>query len=149
MNRKQIENDIYQDLREIMLTAQKNIVNNFETNGLTSAQFALLRLLEDRDGAGIKEVAQIFNVSSAAVTNVVDILVNKGLATREEKLKDRREKIIKITGKGIEQVEEFSTRITGAFFDCFNDRELLEFNCLMQKFKDNILEKCRSRESRE
>jgi DNA-binding MarR family transcriptional regulator len=82
--------------------ARSNAVKDFN---VTLIQFHILRHI--RAGAhSVAELAERQQISRPAVSQAVDLLVEKGLVTRSQGLKDRRYVQVDLTGKGNEMLTD-------------------------------------------
>jgi DNA-binding MarR family transcriptional regulator len=72
----------------------------------TRAQFMLMGVLGRDGGQSVKELAEHFKMSSSAVTQLVDQLVDERLVTRKEGNEDRRKTTVSLTQKGRKLLEE-------------------------------------------
>lgn len=63
-------------------------------------QLATLLLLEDEQEPTVKQIAGYLGRSVSATSRLLDVLVERGLATRREDAQDRRIKRIAITERG-------------------------------------------------
>ncbi|HXN08976.1 MAG TPA: MarR family transcriptional regulator [Candidatus Acidoferrales bacterium] len=68
--------------------------------GVTQAEAIILAFLHGKADATIAELHRAFGHRRSTLTNVVDRLVERGLATREVSLRDRRSFIIRLTRSG-------------------------------------------------
>jgi len=74
--------------------------------GLSMAQFGLLMQLHHKGACGMSEVSERFDITPAAASQLVDKLVQSGLVQREEDPNDRRAKLLNLTEKGRELVQQ-------------------------------------------
>ncbi len=65
-----------------------------------------LYVKQENGGCLLGELADLLMVSPANITGLVQGLVKKGLVTRKELATDRRKRLARITGQGIEIVED-------------------------------------------
>ena len=70
-----------------------------ERFGVTVEQFHILRHVRNGRGS-ISELAEVKRISRPAISQAVDILVNKGLITRTQDTQDRRFVQIELTSAG-------------------------------------------------
>ncbi|HSX57954.1 MAG TPA: MarR family transcriptional regulator [Candidatus Saccharimonadales bacterium] len=94
------------------------------------------RLIKEKEGISVKEIASSLNVTSAAVTQMVDQLVEKEMVTREEDPNDRRSQIIKLTPKARERIESFRANMVEKFgpaFDNLDNEEVSQLTTLLGK----------------
>jgi len=76
-------------------------------HGVTNAQGQIVVCIAKTPGVGIKEVASRLNITSSAVTQLVDGLVRNGLITREQDSRDRRALRLALTRQGIAECRRF------------------------------------------
>ena len=95
-----------------------------KSTGLSMPQFGLLMQMHHKGACGMSEVSERFEITPAAASQLVDKLVQNGFIKREEDPQDRRAKLLNLTDKGreliqqgIEEryrwVEELGERLTG------------------------------------
>lgn len=65
------------------------------------------RLMKEKNGISVKEIASSLNITSGAVTQMVDKAVEMGVVTRQEDPNDRRSQIIKLSEKSRDKVQKF------------------------------------------
>ena len=74
--------------------------------GLSMPQFSILMQLHYRGACGMSEISERFEVTAAAASQLVDKLVQSSLIQREEDPHDRRAKVLNITDKGRELIQQ-------------------------------------------
>ena len=77
-----------------------------KSTGLSMPQFSLLMQLHHKGACGMSEVSGRFEITPAAASQLVDKLVQNGLIIREEDPSDRRAKLLNLTDKGRELIEQ-------------------------------------------
>ena len=77
-----------------------------KSTGLSMPQFSLLMQLHHKGACGMSEVSERFEVTPAAASQLVDKLVQNGFIIREEDPHDRRAKLLNLTDKGRELVQQ-------------------------------------------
>ncbi|MCH8821549.1 MarR family transcriptional regulator [Patescibacteria group bacterium] len=81
----------------------------------------------EKEGFSVKDLAKLLKVTSGAITQMVDHLVEKGFLKREEDQIDRRYQRIKFSDKAIKKFgflrERYNSSISAAFKN-LNDKEL-------------------------
>lgn len=106
-------------------------------NKLSFGQADMLVLLSQYpEGLCVKELAKKLNVTSGAVTQSTDLLVEKDLITREVNTKDHRALYIKLTGKAKNSFDTFKNnycRVIEPAFSTLTDEELSQLDTLLQK----------------
>jgi DNA-binding MarR family transcriptional regulator len=73
---------------------------------VTPSQMRAVRVLSHRGGVRSSELAQLLHITPRSVTEVVDALDAKGLATRSPDPGDRRATLVSLTDRGRELSEE-------------------------------------------
>ncbi len=69
-------------------------------------QFSILMQLHHRGNCGIGDISERFDVTNAAASQLVDKLVHSGLIKRQEDPHDRRAKLLNLTDKGKELIQQ-------------------------------------------
>lgn len=88
------------------------------------------------DGVSVKDLAEILSVTSGAVTQFIDALVEKGLVRREEDQNDRRLLRIKLTDYAGSKFNEFKKgyfATVSRVFSSLSDEEILQLTALLKK----------------
>ena len=75
-------------------------------NGLSMPQLGILMQLHYRGTCGISHLGERFDITNAAASQLVDKLVQSGLVQREEDPHDRRAKLLNLTEKGKELIQQ-------------------------------------------
>ena len=108
--------------------------------GISEPQYNVLRILRSANGRPIT-VGQILNrmvQRSSNITRIVDKLVAKNLALREECPTNRRKMDIKITDTGLELLRHLDKNVQDfhePFYDKLSYEELITLKALIQKLK--------------
>jgi len=74
--------------------------------GLSMPQFGLLMQMHHKGDCGMSEVSERFDITPAAASQLVDKLVQGGLVQRVEDPNDRRAKLLNLTDKGRELIQQ-------------------------------------------
>ena len=77
-----------------------------KSTGLSMPQFSILMQLHHRGACGMSEVSERFEITPAAASQLVDKLVQNGFVVREEDPHDRRAKLLNLTDKGRDLVQQ-------------------------------------------
>ena len=77
-----------------------------KSTGLSMPQFSIMMQLHYRGACGMSEISERFEVSPAAASQLVDKLVHSGHIQREEDPSDRRAKLLNLTDKGRELIQQ-------------------------------------------
>lgn len=84
-------------LRRVARSLDRTSRRLMRDHGITSAQRALLQALAARPGASVGEIARMVGLGQATVTDTLDRLVARGLASRTRSAVDRRRVQITLT----------------------------------------------------
>ena len=77
-----------------------------KSTGLSMPQFSILMQLHHKGPCGMSEVSERFDISAAAASQLVDKLVHAGYLERTEDINDRRAKLLTLSSKGEELVQQ-------------------------------------------
>jgi DNA-binding MarR family transcriptional regulator len=77
-----------------------------KTTGLSMPQFSILMQLHYKGSCGMSEISERFNVTAAAASQLVEKLVQSELLERTEDPSDRRAKMLRLSKKGAQLVEQ-------------------------------------------
>lgn len=77
-----------------------------KSTGLSMPQFSVLMQLHHKGACGMSDISERFEITPAAASQLVDKLVQSGLVQREEDPSDRRAKLLNLTEKGEELVQQ-------------------------------------------
>ena len=103
MNRNQTINDLMENMGFVMRFASR-LHGKPAKSSPTRAQLGVLFMIGHFGMQNIKDLARKFEMSSSAVTQLVDGLVKDRLLTRKEDLKDRRKIRLELTEQGRKQL---------------------------------------------
>src|SRR5574342_1161322 len=73
--------------------------------GLSMSQYSILMQLHHHGSCSISDISERFDTTSAAASQIADKLVQAGLLERAEDPEDRRAKLLTLSPKGQELVE--------------------------------------------
>ena len=88
-----------------MTRSHHHLIRYLKTADLSMAQFGTLMRLRHDEHCGVGDIADLFSVSNAAASQLVDKLVQHGLVERAEDADDRRVKRLSLTPKGRQVLE--------------------------------------------
>ncbi|MDD5449501.1 MAG: MarR family transcriptional regulator [Candidatus Omnitrophica bacterium] len=97
----------------------KRQTNELCKGNITMPQFLILNFLEKEGGSKMTELARFMNVTTAAMTGIVDRLVREGYAGRVYDPKDRRIIRIKTMAKGSGLVRKINLQRRQMIIDIF------------------------------
>jgi DNA-binding MarR family transcriptional regulator len=78
--------------------------------GLSMPQLGILMQIHFRGNCGISEISNRFDITNAAASQLVDKLVQSGLIQRAEDPHDRRAKLLNLTEKAKELIQQSTER---------------------------------------
>jgi DNA-binding MarR family transcriptional regulator len=96
----------------------------------------LFFIAKNKEGASSKDLAAFLNVTSGAITQFIDALVEKELVKREEDPKDRRILRMTLTESAKERFDAFKKnyhKSANPLFDGFSENEINQFIFLLNK----------------
>ena len=103
---------------------------------LTSPQYFILLLLEEKDRRPFKELAELLSCTRATMTGIVDTMEKKGLVSRSPHPDDRRSLLVTLTDKGrwlLKDTPELQETFASCCFDVLPSQEVLELYRLLRK----------------
>lgn len=140
-------NKTREELLQALIEKMVNVMKSMHgSHGFSFGNFKLSRpqvmilffIARKKDGVSAKDLATFLNVTSGAITQFIDPLVQKKLISREEDSKDRRILRIKLTKKAKEEFMAFKksyyTSVSPAF-DELSQHEIEQFIFLLNKIK--------------
>ena len=128
-----------QELLEGMSAMRRNMpFRGIESNKMpriTPSQWGVVMLIGQRGKVSMKEVAKTLHMTSSAVTQLVDGLVENGYVIRQENTEDRRTVMLTLSKKTKNQVAKMREHMVKRFLEVFEvltDEEFDQF-CALQK----------------
>lgn len=113
-----------------------------QQNNITHTQWFVLKIIEHFQSRSVKDISEMFGITSSASTQLVDGLVKSGLVTRKEDPRDRRSVRLELSQKGKEHIAASNeNRINEMveLFDPLTDSELEEYLRLQKKILSKSL----------
>jgi DNA-binding MarR family transcriptional regulator len=102
--------EFIQTIRQFMDIAMHHVLHErihfAKVLGLSMPQFGILMQLHHRGNCGIGDVGERFDITTAAASQLVEKLVQSGLVQRQEDPHDRRAKLLNLTGKAKELIQQ-------------------------------------------
>jgi DNA-binding MarR family transcriptional regulator len=98
----------------------------------------LFYIFRSKKGATVKELAEFLQVTSGAVTQFIDTLVEKNLVSRIYDTEDRRVQHINLTGSARKHFDVFTKRFyerVSTIFTDLSDKELAQLHTLIKKIQ--------------
>ena len=77
-----------------------------KSTGLSMAQFSILMQLHHKGSCGVSDISERFDVTAAAASQLVEKLVQAGYLERAEDPADRRAKLLTLSVKGKELIQQ-------------------------------------------
>lgn len=77
-----------------------------KSTGLSMPQFSILMQVHHRGNCAIGDISEHFDISNAAASQLVEKLVQSGMLQRSEDPHDRRAKMLNITSKGKDLIQQ-------------------------------------------
>src|SRR5687767_9546710 len=77
-----------------------------KASGLSMPQFGILMQLHYRGNCGVSDIGERFDITNAAASQLVEKLVQSRLIQREEDPNDRRAKLLNLTNKGRNLIQQ-------------------------------------------
>lgn len=114
---------------------------DFEGHRNTSHYYSTLIVLKERGKLPLSEIGKWIGIKRQNMTNIADVLVEKGLVIRLPSSKDRRVINLNITNKGEECLKHWQKgkiRMINKVFECFNDEEIEKFSLHLKMLNNNL-----------
>ena len=99
-------------LRPVLLKLNRELRREVHALGVTGGQAALLAVLREHPGIGVRELAALEGLSAPAMSGYVDRLEAAGLARRTRSETDRRRVGIEVTPAGLRVLRSVRSRRT-------------------------------------
>ena len=108
---------------------------------ITPEQFAILALLQERDGLQQREIADLLLKDRPNITRILERMQNKKLIRRETDLKDRRAVRVHLTtqgGKLFPKVEKIALNFKAQAYQGLSETELKQFKDTLHLISENL-----------
>jgi DNA-binding MarR family transcriptional regulator len=131
----QLEDHVGYWLRCLSNFVSHSFAEGLEKQGVSVAQWVVLRTLYDNENATLNEVARLVGVDKSTLSRMVGRLVQKGLANRFEG-QDRRSVSLTLTAGGkkmVLQAAKLADENDRAFFRSLSSRQREEFLALIKQ----------------
>jgi len=125
----------------IMKEFMKHQGNEFHKLKITMPQFFVLEFLHRSGECRMGDIAKFINVTTAAITGIVDRLVRDGYVLRAGDLKDRRIVKIRLTVKGAKVVRDMIERrkqVSVKMFGMISQKERAQYLNILTRIKEKI-----------
>jgi DNA-binding MarR family transcriptional regulator len=135
--RQKLLQELIQKLTEVFQSTHKDHCFSFDGLALRRQEMMILFFINKKNGqASVKEIAKFLNVTSGAITQFTDGLVEKKLVEREADVSDRRLVNIKLAPKVKNDFGHFKDKFIESFnelFSSLSDGEILKLTALLAK----------------
>jgi len=104
---------------------------------ISPAQMGILFLLKQKNGRSMSELSNVLSIDNSAITGLVDRMENAGFLERKANPYDRRQYVISITEKGLqegERAKRLSNRINDEIKSGFTSDEIQAFSRVLNSF---------------
>ncbi len=112
----------------------------FHRRGGKRGQVRVLQILSDRGEVSQKEVQGILNIQSGSMSELVGKMEKTGLLERTRDSRDKRHYNLKITKKGMEEVQNLKKRNAeqeAVIFNALSEKEQEELSVMLNKLLSN------------
>jgi len=109
---------------------------------LTMTQLKVVMLLHVKQQMHVRDIAQLFCVTSATISGIVDRLVERGLMVRETDPEDRRAVICRLSDSGMKLTHDFwniQRQWLDAFLTELSLKHLRAYDDLLDVITKNIM----------
>lgn len=113
-------------LMQVARTLRRRWAAAYAPMGLTPHQARALRVAGEHDGLRLSAIADALRISPRSATEVVDVLEQAGLVTRQSDPTDRRATLVMVTAQGTRTLDTLSaarTKESDDFFAGLTDHE--------------------------
>lgn len=97
---------IYHYVEELVGDFRSYINENFRDDDITNSELPFLLRIRFKDNTTQKDLATLFHVSDGHASKTLKKFEDRGFITRKEDPKNRRQKIVRLTEKGMEKTDE-------------------------------------------
>lgn len=127
----------------LMKASLKGIPQGFYKTKITMPQFIVLDMLNRSGEMKMTDLAHLLNVTTAAVTGLVDRLTRDGFVARQHNAEDRRIVKVKMTAKGagvVGTMIEKRKKATMEIFGMISQEERDEYLRILMHIRDHLVE---------
>jgi len=135
-DRKKIIEEILNGFYTIRQRMKEKATKQIGKSLITQSQWFVLSIIEQGTGEKVKDISCLLEMSSSAVTQLVDGLVHNGFVIRKTNKNDRRAVRLTLSLKGKKQIQAMKEkRINGVveLFESLSDEELHTYLTLHKK----------------
>lgn len=118
-------------------------INRFSIEGVTTAQYTILDILDKQGAKTTKELTEIRGISQAGMSKLTKRLLEKNYISQQRRETDRRIYDITLTQSGkdfLERSEKFRNTIMDLIEDTLSEEEVECFVKLCKKITDSYID---------
>jgi len=144
ISRKQIIEEIISSFRVIKRKIMAENQWSPQRQHITPTQVQILLIVMHHEGISVKEIAKILSISSSAVAQLVNGLVENGYLIRENSPDDHRFVQIKLSCEIKKHAKAMKARFlrkVSTLFDALDDNEIVQYNNLNKKILEKLSKK--------
>jgi DNA-binding MarR family transcriptional regulator len=136
IDREKIIEEIIESFRVLLRKIMAEGKRGLEKCPLTPTQAQLLFIINCRQNISVKELAEKLAISSSAVAQMVEDLVENGYLVRTNHPKDHRFVQLNLSEKARAQIKQFKAAFikkVATLFEGLSDNELIEYHYLSKR----------------
>ena len=121
------------------------ILRDNEMDDLEGARGRVIFALWGKDEVPIKVLCEKTSLDKSTLTGIINRLVRDGYIIKIQDETDRRNTLIKLTGKEqkfLDKIDSVSSKMNEIFYKGFSDEEIVEFDDMLER----ILKNCKMAE---
>lgn len=106
--------DMCDDVIVLFSAVKQQLLRLGEQEGLTPVQLGTLYWLHRHGELAMGQVAHVMHCDASNVTGIIDRLVSQDLVSRQESVRDRRTKTLRLTEKGAAIIKRLQQQLPSA-----------------------------------
>ena len=106
-----LPNDLGHCVTAVVNAVDKVIDEEVEPFGISSLEFAMLRMCLETGGTTARDLTALLPVDASRISRTVEMLVNKGFISRRRSSEDRRIVRLELTEEGIDVTADLIRRV--------------------------------------
>ena len=126
----------------IQENTEPDLLKSISPDHISRTQLSILKILYISGPKSVRALAEIFNLSSAAISQNVDRLVKLKFINRQQLLEDRRAVTISIKKDGVQllnKYDELRYQLQIDVLSDYSEEEHFEFDKLLEKYIGNLI----------
>ncbi|MDE2001118.1 MAG: MarR family transcriptional regulator [Patescibacteria group bacterium] len=135
-DRKKVIREILENFQALRNKMHTRLIAPARMCKVTQSQFFILAMIARHKEMTVGSISKQLNISSSAVTQLMDGLAAKGYVRRKASARDRRTLYLTLSPAGrkcMRQVRTKGMRVMETLFDALDDRELETYRALHKK----------------